>query len=634
MIKDENQKKQYAVALVVLAAILIATLCIALPTASAEEWPATVVLEENIAFGFDNMTVGQQGYGNDWSMLHYASESGMPKFKNMVLRVSTGNQTVLYETQAYSSENNYYVAQGSTAFRFVPMGTAQTARTNESTDYLAVIINNRGTLIVYDNFNIFGTAMSVDDLAIYDATFFDNTGLEITYAGPKTVQVELNGITSQNSVPHWTFDTYSPSEELVMYSYGHTSLFDSNYPSSWLSEQVICWHFNGYHNLEDFDTGELFTDESYPTGVFTAYFISNGFPVREIDGYSAESFDMGFSRVDQSITIFSIRMVANSFRSYTTAECRDVSNKFLANAYVIGYAYSVNVNNLIDDHAAPTGYEFEGWYYDELCNYPIEDSVTPGTITAYKKCTIKTFEIEFRNVGITLATATYNYAATPIIPDGLANEGYTFDGWYADEYLTTPYVVAPMTDDVVVYGKYIPIVYTVIFKNGNTVVNTQSIAYGGTATAPRVIAPEGYELAGWYNGDSVVATDLSKVVTSDLTLTAHFKSITHTVTLTNCGEVYLSISVPHRAPLFGTTGVFEDGAVASSVAAVDLAALESVYADTVVTEDMSIEVTMTAKMIKWNAFGLWMAKNWGWLVGGIVAAVIAVIIFVTEFKKR
>lgn len=98
-----------------------------------------------------------------------------------------------------------------------------------------------------------------------------------------------------------------------------------------------------------------------------------------------------------------------------------------------------------------------------------------------------------------------NAATAPTAP---TKDGYTFDGWDAE--------FDNVTSDLTVNAKWKEIIkYTVTFKDGNTVLKTETVEEGKAATAPAAPTKEGYIFDGW----DVAFNN----VTSDLTVNAKWK---------------------------------------------------------------------------------------------------------------
>ncbi|MBQ6465572.1 MAG: InlB B-repeat-containing protein, partial [Oscillospiraceae bacterium] len=85
--------------------------------------------------------------------------------------------------------------------------------------------------------------------------------------------------------------------------------------------------------------------------------------------------------------------------------------------------------------------------------------------------------------------------------------------------------------------------YTVTFdSNGGSAVSPQTIATGSKATAPADPYREGFTFVGWYAGDDLFDFD-NTPINSDITLTARWEEITHTVTFINHSEVVATETV-------------------------------------------------------------------------------------------
>ena len=103
------------------------------------------------------------------------------------------------------------------------------------------------------------------------------------------------------------------------------------------------------------------------------------------------------------------------------------------------------------------GYTFDGWYTDDTYstkfdfNQPIKRNTT-----VYAKWTAKDYEVSFvteHGNAPTSQNVTYNGTADD--PGKLKAEGYTFDGWYADEDRTIEFDFStPITGDTKVYAKW------------------------------------------------------------------------------------------------------------------------------------------------------------------------------------
>ena len=153
--------------------------------------------------------------------------------------------------------------------------------------------------------------------------------------------------------------------------------------------------------------------------------------------------------------------------------------------------------------ADPTrvGYTFTGW--DVAFNNVQSDLV----VTA--QYTINTYTVTFKDWdGTVLKTQTVNYGGAATAPANPTRVGYTFTGWDV--------AFNNVTSNLVVTAQYQINTYTVTFKDWDgTVLDTQTVNYGGSATAPADPEREGYTFTGW-------DVDFTNV-TSNLVVTAQYE---------------------------------------------------------------------------------------------------------------
>ena len=114
-------------------------------------------------------------------------------------------------------------------------------------------------------------------------------------------------------------------------------------------------------------------------------------------------------------------------------------------------------------------------------------------------------------------------------------EGYTFAGWYDAEEngnLVTE-IAAGSTGNITLYARWTANEFTVTFEaNGGTLAEgegSQSVVYGGTATAPAALTREGYVFVGWFAESSETAFDFSTAITADIELTAKWELAKYSV---------------------------------------------------------------------------------------------------------
>lgn len=103
------------------------------------------------------------------------------------------------------------------------------------------------------------------------------------------------------------------------------------------------------------------------------------------------------------------------------------------------------------------GYTFDGWYTDatRTKEFDFSTPITSNT-TVYAKWTAKDYEVSFvTEHGKAPASQNVKYNGTADDPGKLTEEGYTFDGWYADEAHKTKFDFSTaITGDTKVYAKW------------------------------------------------------------------------------------------------------------------------------------------------------------------------------------
>ncbi|MBR5718140.1 MAG: InlB B-repeat-containing protein, partial [Clostridia bacterium] len=211
-------------------------------------------------------------------------------------------------------------------------------------------------------------------------------------------------------------------------------------------------------------------------------------------GYTFTGWDTAFN----NITADTVVTAQYSINSYTVT-FKDWDGTVLK-------TQTVNYGGSATAPASPTrtGYTFTGW--DTAFNNITADTV----VTA--KYTINTYTVTFKDWdGTTLKTQTVNYGGSATAPANPTRTGYTFTGW--DKAFSN------ITANTVVTAQYTINSYTVTFKDWDgTVLKTQTVNYGGAATAPNNPTREGYTFTGWDKAFNDITADT--VVTAQYTQNA------------------------------------------------------------------------------------------------------------------
>ena len=156
-----------------------------------------------------------------------------------------------------------------------------------------------------------------------------------------------------------------------------------------------------------------------------------------------------------------------------------------------------------------------------------KDSKVKNGDTVYVKWTINKYTVTFMDGEKVLETFTnVTHGSAVTAPEVPKKDGKTFKGWDKD--------FSKVTSDLTINAVYDVNTFTVTFKDGEKVLETQTVEYEAAATAPdtaRLSPPEGMHFAKWDK-------DFSKV-TEDIEVSAVYELNVYTVTFKK-GETILT----------------------------------------------------------------------------------------------
>lgn len=164
---------------------------------------------------------------------------------------------------------------------------------------------------------------------------------------------------------------------------------------------------------------------------------------------------------------------------------------------------------------------FAGWYNsDEKFDFDADTTKAPNVLELVAKWDINQYTVKFVSDHGSFADQTIEYGET-IKTDKLTIpevEGYTFDGWYADEDRTIEFdFTQPITGNTTVYAKWTANDYEVSFITEHSdAPDSQNVPYNKTATDPGELTAEGYTFIGWYADEAhKTKFDFSTPITGD-----------------------------------------------------------------------------------------------------------------------
>lgn len=162
-------------------------------------------------------------------------------------------------------------------------------------------------------------------------------------------------------------------------------------------------------------------------------------------------------------------------------------------------------------------YTFAGWYNG---NEKFDFTTVPtGDVTLTAKWTANDYYVSFvTEHGAPPTSQNVKYNGTASDPGKLTEEGYTFDGWYADAAHTTKFdFTQPIKSNTTVYAKWTAKDYEVSFITEHSdAPDSQNVPYNETATDPGKLSAEGYTFIGWYADEAhKTKFDFSTPITGD-----------------------------------------------------------------------------------------------------------------------
>ena len=185
--------------------------------------------------------------------------------------------------------------------------------------------------------------------------------------------------------------------------------------------------------------------------------------------------------------------------------CAKLEATFTADGTTLAPAQTIDRGGKFTEPAAPSkeNHTFAGWYNgDEKFVFDADTTNAPNVLELVAKWDINKYTVQFVSEHGSFADQTIEHGKT-IDTSNLTIppvEGFTFDGWYADEAHNTKFdFTKPITGDTKVYAKWTAKDYEVSFvtEHGDAPAS-QNVPYNEPATDPGTLTEEGYTFIGWY----------------------------------------------------------------------------------------------------------------------------------------
>ena len=258
------------------------------------------------------------------------------------------------------------------------------------------------------------------------------------------------------------------------------------------------------------------------------------------------------------LPIFSLALITscgeNDNPNNNQIEKEEYSIDFVVNGITINNI-KVKEGNAIKLPNEPniTGYTFEGWFLDQEFKNKLPDNYIPnGNITIYGKATPIEKEITITFVADTTSTVKIKANSKVVEPKVPIKEGYTFDGWYLNNSSKKFNFDTIITDNMTLYAKFTINEYTVSFNTfSESTIESKTVKYNKTITAPTAPTKEGYIFDGWYSDENFVNKfNFNTPITSNTTLYAKWNALQFNVTFnTNGGNTINPLVVDYNTVL-------------------------------------------------------------------------------------
>lgn len=201
--------------------------------------------------------------------------------------------------------------------------------------------------------------------------------------------------------------------------------------------------------------------------------------------------------------------------------CAKLEATFTADGTTFAQPQTIDRGGKFTEPAAPSkeNHTFAGWYNgDEKFDFDADTTNAPNVLELVAKWDINKYTVKFVSNHGSFDDQTIEYGKL-IETDKLTIpevEGYTFDGWYAEDNTKFDFT-QPIKHNITVYAKWTANDYEVSFitEHGKTP-TSQNVKYNGTAADPGELTEEGYTFIGWYaDEDHNTKFDFRTPITGD-----------------------------------------------------------------------------------------------------------------------
>lgn len=211
--------------------------------------------------------------------------------------------------------------------------------------------------------------------------------------------------------------------------------------------------------------------------------------------------------------------------------CNKLEATFTADGTTFAQPQTIDRGGKFTEPAAPSkeNHTFAGWYNgDEKFDFDADTTNAPNVLNLVAKWDINQYTVKFVSDHGSFADQTIEHGkpidtGKLIIP---TVEGFTFDGWYADENRTIEFdFTKPIKSNTTVYAKWTANDYEVSFITEHSdAPASQNVKYNGTAKDPGKLSAEGYTFIGWYTDETYTKEfNFSTPITGNTTVYAKWE---------------------------------------------------------------------------------------------------------------
>ncbi len=241
-------------------------------------------------------------------------------------------------------------------------------------------------------------------------------------------------------------------------------------------------------------------------------------PVRE--GYTFDSWDQDYSNITSDLDVTATYEPNPYVISFEVDGGTPVTN------FDVVYDQTLSQSEL--PSAEKSGYTFLGWGLSAEEDDLFTTIKITGNVLLYAKYVVNTFTVTFDNYGVTSSIIVSENSTITNQPNDPVYEQYNFIEWRLNDEAFD--FSNPITSDMTLTAYREIKTFSVTFVDWDgSVISSQQVDYGSSATAPENPVREGYTFDSWDQ-------DYSNI-TSDLDVTATYVVNTFTVTFDNYGII-------------------------------------------------------------------------------------------------